>query len=197
MEAEAPKVMLTVSEIAERGGISKQAVSKVVQSLVQNHGIPVERDGRGRIARVSVAHWDHHRSQFANPAKLVEQRSEPAPRPPVGGSPDSFEEARRLGEWLKVERERIRQAEEGGKLFRADRIVEALAMTGREIQSAIGKLPNRADDLAVAVSREGVHGLRVLLREIAFELSSTIADKLAAIASESPVQDEAFSEDEA
>ncbi|WP_223998415.1 hypothetical protein [Aureimonas sp. SA4125] len=197
MEDDAPRVMWAISQIAERDGISRQAVSKVVIGLVDDHAIPVERDGRGRISKVSLAHWDHHRSRYSNPAKAPVPRPDAAGKAVIPDQKDSFEEARRLGEWLKVERERIRQAEERGRLFRADRTVEALTMAGREIQSLIGKLPNRADDLAVAVSREGAHGLRVLLRQIAFDLSTDIAARLALIASGAPAQDEALTEDEA
>jgi phage terminase Nu1 subunit (DNA packaging protein) len=197
MEAEAPKVMVSISDIAEREGISRQAVSKTVAGLVSQHDIPVERDGRGRIARLSLAHWDHHRSAYANPAKVLAAKPEGGHRNSVEPKKDSFEEARRLGEWLKVEREQLRQAEARGQLYRADLLADALLMAGREIQSLIAKLPNRADDLAVAVSREGAHGLRVLLREIAFDMSTDIANRLASIASDAPAIDEALAEDDA
>lgn len=188
-----PRVMWTIGQIAERDGISKQAVSKVVKALVEGHDVPVERDSRGRLARISLAHYEHHRSQFANPAKVAAPRPA-APEEPTPRS-DSFEEARRQGEWLKIERERIRHQEELKQLVRADRLGEALDICGREIQAVVARLPNKADDVAVAVSKEGVHGVRILLRDIAFELNSAIADLLEGIAAKAPKTDPVIGED--
>jgi hypothetical protein len=60
---------------------------------------------------------------------------------------------------------------------------------GGEVQAIIKRLPNKADALALAVSKEGVHGVRSLLRQIAFEMSNEIADKLEQIAQTSPESD--------
>ncbi|WAC26412.1 hypothetical protein [Ancylobacter sp. SL191] len=191
-----PRVMWSVSQIAERDGISKQAVSKVVQSLIAGHDIPVERDSRGRVARVSLAHYDHHRGQFANPAKVAAARpSTPGPLADTRG--DSFDEARRQNEWLKVEREKLAQAQERKQLVRADLLTEALERVGREIQSLVARLPNKADDLALAGAKEGVHGVRIALRAAANDINTAIADALANIAHLAPVADPAQTDEPA
>lgn len=190
VDSNGPRVMWSVGQIAERDGITKQAVSKVVQALVADHGIPVERDGRGRVARLSLAHYDHHRGQFTNPAKVAAARPSPPPSDPVRPS-DSFEEARRQGEWLKVEREKLAQAVERKQLARVDLLAEALDRAGREMQSLIARLPNKADDIALAGAKEGVHGVRIALRDIAFALNTSIADVLADIAEAAPAADPA------
>jgi hypothetical protein len=46
-------VMWTVSEIAARDGVSKQAVSKKVGALV-DIGLTVERDEQGRVKKLNV-----------------------------------------------------------------------------------------------------------------------------------------------
>lgn len=185
----AGEIMWSVGQIAARDGISKQAVSKTLQRLVEAGDVPVERDGRGRIAKVSLAHYDHARERFINPAKTPVRSEAPAAMPTAGPASESFEEARRQSEWMKVAREKIRHQEELGLLVRADGIAAALEQSGREIQMIVARLPNRSDDLALAVSKEGVHGLRVMLRQVAFELNETIARQLATVAATAPAGD--------
>nr|WP_295465223.1 winged helix-turn-helix domain-containing protein [Mesorhizobium sp.] len=193
-----PVVFRTVGEIAALHGVSKQAVSKVLKRLVEAGDVPVERDGRGRIVKVSLAHYEHARERFTNPAKAAPRpdadeadgRTIPAPSSGKVPQADSFEEARRQNEWLKVTRERLRHQEELRQLVRVDRLQDSLTIAGREIQAIIARLPNRADDLALAVSKEGQHGARTLLRTIAFELSEQIANRLAEIEAAAPAGDE-------
>lgn len=193
VDSQGPRVLWSISQIAERDGISKQAVSKVVQALIADHDLPVERDVRGRVSRVSLAHYDHHRGQFANPAKVAAAR--PARPVPEGDRGDSFEEARRQNEWLKVEREKLDQARERKLLVRVDMLSEALDRVGREIQSIIARLPNKADEVALAGAKEGVHGVRVLLRDVAFELNTKVADGLSSLASAAPASEPALTDD--
>ena len=184
----------SIGEIAARDGISKQAVSKTVKRLLETAELPVERDGRGRIVKVSLAHYDHARERLTNPAKSPVRAetdatiTSPATRPVAVG--DSFDEARRQAEWLKVGREKLRHQAEVGLLVRADMLAEALTTAGREIQTIMMRLPNRADDLALAVSKEGQHGARLLLRTIATDLCGQFADRLAQIAAPAPENDD-------
>lgn len=192
-------IMWSAVEIAARDGVTKQAVSKQIQRLLEaKPETPVEIDSRGRVIRVSLAHYDEFRQRFVNPAKaaaplrpLEEQTQTPAALPPS----ESFEEARRQAEWLKLGRERIRHQEEIGQLVRKDMVAEAVRIAGAEIKTVLGRLQNRADDLALAVSREGVHGARVMLRKIAIDLGNEVSDKLAAIAETAPETDPLIGED--
>jgi hypothetical protein len=187
--------MATPGEVAARDGVTKQAVTKIVRQLVEKHGLPVERDGRDRIVRFSLAHYDHYRGEFASSEKVATARREPQPSSLATQSSTSRDEALRQEAWLKVGRQKILHQEEIGHLIRADRTREALTVCGREIQASIARLQNKADDMAHAVSREGAHGLRVLLRQIAFELNTEIADKLSAIV-DSAAEHDAVLEDE-
>jgi hypothetical protein len=186
-------IMTSAIEIASRDGVSKQAVSKQIKSLLDaKPETPVEVDGRGRVLKVSLAHYDEHRQRFVNPAKAtapirsIENASSTASAIAPG---DTFDEARRQSEWLKVGREKIRHQEEVGQLIRKDRLSDAVKVAGTEIKTVVNRLQNKADDLALAVSREGVHGVRVLLRKIAFDLGNEIADKLGVIAEAAPETD--------
>jgi hypothetical protein len=186
-------IMWSAVEIAGRDGVSKQAVSKQIKALLDaKPETPVEVDGRGRVMKVSVAHYDEFRQRYANPLKVsapLRPIEGDAPKAPETSPGDSLEEARRQSEWLKVGREKIRHQEELGQLVRKDMIAEAVRVAGTEIKTVMGRLQNRADDIALAVSREGVHGVRVMLRKIAFELGNEVSDKLGAIADVAPATD--------
>lgn len=172
-------VMVTPGEIAARDKVSKAAVTKLVRRFVEQHDLPVERDARDRVVRFSLAHYDHIRSEFSSSEKTAAARRDDTSKasPPVHGS-QSRDEALRQEAWLKVGREKLRRQEEIGQLLRADRTRQAITVCGREIQSMVARLQNRADDMALAVGREGVHGLRVLLRQISFDLNTEIANRL-------------------
>lgn len=197
-------VMMTLSEIAARDGVTKQAVSKTLRGLIDRHDIPVERDSRGRIAKVSVAHFDHYRERFQNPAKTAAARpfdaataddAEPqagAPRPSV----TSFEEARRRNEWLKYQRQKLVHEEEAGQLVRSDSLTRAIDVVGREAHAIISRLPNRADALSAAAAQDGIRGLRLALQDIAFEIGTEIADRFAAMADAAPDVERVDSDDD-
>src|SRR5690606_10199146 len=83
-------VMATPAEVAARDGVTKQAVTKLVRRLVEEHGLPVARDARDRITRFSLAHYDHYRSQFASSEKVAAARGgDAAPDVPAGISAGS------------------------------------------------------------------------------------------------------------
>jgi len=199
-------IMRTISEIAARDGVSKMAVSKAVKKLLEaKPDTPAERDGQGRVMRISLADYDEFRARHVNPAKSkvpLRHDDDPAPSeqlPPGGAAPrtDSFEEARRQAEWMKVRREQLRHQEATGALIRKDRTEEALRQAGRDIQAMLRRIQNKADDVALAVSQEGVHGVRIALRKIADEIGGDIADRLGAIGAEAPEVDEPIESDDA
>lgn len=193
------EIMWTVTQIAARDGVSKAAVSKTIKRMLESRAdVPVERGSQGQVLQISLAHYDHFRQRNVNPAKATAPIRHTEGKTPKGQADpnESFEEARRQAEWLKVGRERIRHQEDCGQLVRLDKIVEAVRMAGIEQQAILRRLPNRADDIALAVSKEGVHGVRVLLRQVAYEIGNQIADKLAELAEQAPETDDLIVSDE-
>jgi hypothetical protein len=188
---DASLVMVDPGFVANRDRVSKQAVTKLVRQMAERNGLPIERDSRGRIARFSLAHYDHNRGQFASSARVQAARQDEGepPTPLDKATKDSRDEALRRQAWVDLGRKQIERQETLKQLVRADRLRDGLATSGREIQSLVARLPNKADDLAMAVSREGVHGLRTMLRQIAYEMNQKIADRLAEIAEDAPATD--------
>jgi hypothetical protein len=176
-----PQIMWRLKQIAERDGVSVAAVSKSVRKQIEQHDLAVERDGRGRVSKIAVAQYDHNRGFFGNSAKRDAPRA--AVRDvnvPGEDAASSFDEAKRQEAWLTVERKRLQKEEEMGSLIRADKLRTAMQTAGRTISAELSRLPNYADQLALAVSKEGEHGARQLLRKMATETGTAIADALIA-----------------
>ncbi|WP_316173563.1 MULTISPECIES: winged helix-turn-helix domain-containing protein [unclassified Bradyrhizobium] len=169
---------MTVSEIAERDGVSKQAVSKRVRAMVEMHGLEVELDGQGRVARINVAQYDHLRDRHGDPSK--DQRPEtPEPAAPAA---DSYEEALRLKTHYEAVRRGLELDEHIGKLVRVDELVKVGDEIGAKVAQVIGSLDNEAEAFAMALDRDGAHGLRVLLKQTRYRMLTEVADALSALA---------------
>lgn len=176
---EAPYVLKSISELARHYGVSKQAVSKAVKKLLAHDpDTPIERNAQGNVVRVSVAHYDLHRQGSATTiATVAVFEDNPDADKPVAAS-HSFEEARRQAEWLKVGFAKIRDQEERGDLVRLSAITATTTDVGRDIRAMIQRLPNCADDMAIAVSRNGSEGARSMLRRFGDDLAAKIWKRL-------------------
>ena len=176
-------VYVTAAEIAERDQVTRKAVQKIVRKLAEA-GMPVERDGRGRIVRFSQAWFDDHRERYGDSVK--------APVKAVVADDQTMDEARRREAWLRVDREELKKQQLAGSLIRVDELTSALEKVAVEIQSIIARLPNKADDLALSVTKQGVHGLRLELRKVAFDINTDIADRMEQIWKDAPAEDPAM-----
>jgi DNA-binding transcriptional ArsR family regulator len=185
---DAPRaVMMTISQLAERDGVSKQAASKMVRRLADDNGLSVERDAQGRIAALNVAHYDMLRGRYADPSRAQSQAPAAARRPAAAlgreiADTESYDEALRQKTWHEAERRRLDLEVQKGKLVPVEDVLRALDIAGETIARALDRLPNIADDIAAAVSREGVHGARTLLRQQVARQRQACADALAAMA---------------
>jgi hypothetical protein len=181
-------VMLTVSEVAERDRVSKQAVSKKVKELI-GLGLTVERDSRGFVSKLNVVEYDRLRGRTDDPSKAqapgrADKGAGAAAKPPE--DEDSYKEALRTKTWHESERLRLDLEERRGSLVSVDSVTDAIVSCAGSITAIVDRLPNAADDLVAAVSREGVHGVRVELKKLASRLRSDIAEAMAQVASNAP-----------
>jgi len=170
-------VMSSISQIAARDRVSKAAVSKAVKKMFEKMpDTPVERGSQNQVVRVSLAHYDHFRERFMNVTGLPAGQQALSPRS-AGSQVDpseSFNEARRQNEWLKLERERLKHQVESGLLIDKAEVEGTTKSRCREIRARIDRLPNLADGLALAISREGAFGARHFLSDHAAKLSAEI-----------------------
>lgn len=181
-------VMMTVAELAVREGVSKPAISRKVKRLV-GLGLVVERDEQGRVSGVNVAQYDHLRTRYSDPSKSQVPADAGLQSPPVAPN-ESYDEALRRKTWIAAARDEIKLAEEKGQLLVADRVAGGLAICGEEIARTIDRLVGMADEVTAAVAKDGVHGVRVLLKQIAFKMRGEVAASLERVAEASPASDE-------
>lgn len=179
-------VMWTIAQIAERDGVSKQAISKAVQRLVERHGLAVERDAQGRVATVNVVAFDQLRGRYSDPSKAQAPRV-PAPivddAPPVS-STESYDEALRQKTWHEAESKRLALATAKGELVKVVELDDAVVLLADALVGVFDELPARADDIATAVTRGGLPALRNLLKKITAEQRARAADALQQLASD-------------
>lgn len=179
-------VLWSIASIAKRDGVSKQAVSKSVKKLAERNGLAVERNPIGHIVSVNVADYDRLRGRFGDPSKAQAPASA-RPQAPHPVSPaESYDEALRTKTWLEAERKRLDLEEQKGNLVRVSRVGDAVAACGEAIVHVVDRLPNIADELAVAFTRDGVHGLRLALKAHARRQRGEIAEQLASVAGGAP-----------
>jgi len=177
-------VMWSISEIAARDGVSKQSVSKKVADLIERHSLGVDRDERGRVARVNVAEYDHLRGRTDDPSKT--QRP-PVPARQISES-ESYDEALRKKTWYEAEKRGLELEVFKGTLVPVDQIQAALAEASSDIIRILERLPSIADDIAAAVGRDGAHGARLILKAEVERQRIAIADALAAAAKASKTE---------
>lgn len=177
-------VMLSISAISSRDGVSKPTVSNHVKRLVERHGLTVERDGQGRVAAVNVAEYDHLRAAVGDPSKTQAPHSA-GPRLDRPQA-ESYDEAIRQKTWHEAEKRGIELRELRGELVRRDKVTEAAIRVATDVIGILDRIPGAADDLATAVAREGTHGLRVALKRLANSLRADLAKALTAIAADAP-----------
>jgi hypothetical protein len=190
--SEAPRaVMWTVSEVAKRDCISKQAVSKKVKELV-DAGLSVERDAQGHVKRLNVVEYDRLRGKTDDPSKAQAPSRDLNVSAKPAGDDESYKEALRTKTWHESERLRLDLEERRGELVRVDAVTDAVVNCATSITGIVDRLPNAADDLVAAVTREGVHGVRVALKQLASKMRADIAEKLTAIAANAPKTEGAF-----
>lgn len=170
--------MLSVAEIARRDGVAKPGVSRRVKQL-RDSGLQVELDALGRVARVNSVQYDEMRQRFGDPAKAQAPR---LPAAPPEGANETYDEARRVLTWTEAERAKLKLEAEQKLYVKVDELEAAVDALGEAIVEIVDRLPQRADDLAVAVARDGVSGLRSVLKKIAHEWRVEIADAMAALA---------------
>lgn len=178
--------MLTATEIAARHGVTKQAVSRRVQRLVEQHDLKVERDNQGRIVKIDAAQYEALIGEVGDSTK---SQAAPSAAPETVPAPNSLDEARRQNAWISARRNELELARIQGELVRLDRLAEAVETAGNEMATVIDRLPNAADDLSVALTRDGAVGLRKALVKLARELRRDLATVLAAVAAAAPEHD--------
>jgi hypothetical protein len=178
--------LMTIGELAARDGKTKQAISKMVQRLIEQHRLPVERDSRGRVAKVDRESFDRLRQAHGDSTKRREYSS-PDP-PPLAGNA-TLDGARREQIVEATRLTRLRLAAEAEAMVRVDRVEEAASRLAEEIARQVDILPF-LDDLIAAYGRGDMHAVRQAARKANEQMRARIAEACAALAQAAPARDE-------
>lgn len=184
---------LSISDLAKHKGLSKQALAERVARFV-TAGKVTTRPGPGRAKLVNVAEFDRAAGEIGDLAReqgAATRRGAtlaPPPAPTVRQSdPDApvytVEQARSMA--YKAELLRLELQEKEGKIVSVEAVRAAASRAGEEIVRILERLPQAADDLAVALTKEGAHGVRLALKRVGLAMRTDIAAALAEATTES------------
>lgn len=184
---------VTQTELARIKGVSPQAVSKRWNRLKAAGEIEVVR-WRGHD-RVRLAEWDVVIGETADPAKLLGMQmtdgSEAGAGDDDASSDPSYQrertrQARYAADLKEIELRRLR-----GELLEASEVGEAMTRCAEMLARDLDQLPAHADELAAAMSRAGVPGLRDALRDLSRRHRATLSKSLRLLATGGTGEEEA------
>lgn len=169
---------LSQAALAKLKGVTKQAINKRLRRWVDD-GL-LETDPRGRVR---LEDWDRVAGEVTDPSRLIARATEAeaaGEAVPAAGAErqerdSSYTREKAAGARLDNELKRIALDKERGSLLRIDEVTDAMARCAETMVREIDQLPGRADDLATAVSRGGVEGVRQALKSIAREMREQLA----------------------
>lgn len=184
-----------VADLARMRGVARQVMYRKVDRLIASGAMEVRADARG-TKLVSPAQFDHAVGQVGDLARMqgAETRRQadaappPAPPPPEGdvGPIYTREQARNMA--YRADLAQLELQERLGNLCSVGDLKEAAERAFAEIVRVVDRLPQAADDLAAALTRDGVHGVRASLKTVARQMRADIAAALAAVPSQAASQ---------
>lgn len=176
---------LPVSEIAERLGVGKSTISEKVKAL-ESEGRIATKPGKGRQKLINLAQYLTAVGKTGDAVKELafEQRAEPD----TPAAPDAPPEAARLRDaqtrraMFDADLKEIELKEKLGALIPVADVQEAQQRAAEAIVRIVERLPTFAEEIAVAVGKDGANGARATLKKIRRDLRQAIADALTAVA---------------
>lgn len=178
-EADGGGVWVTCAELARRRGVSRAAITKRVDQLEREGRVATRRAGRSR--EVELASFDRAIGETGD--ALREQAAETARR--TAAASPSMRDAQTERAVYEARLKALDLAERQKALvpIKGDNGIEAAAEAiGVVLARDLDGLARHADEIATAVSREGVAGVRRLLKDISAKLRGQVAQSLSQVA---------------
>lgn len=172
---------LSLTDLAQARGVSKPAISQNLRKW-KDRGVTIPTRMEGRTLLINVAAYDAARGEVGNPAYGQEpERDEPGTKP---GTDPVFSREQAREKAYSADMKKLQLARELRTTVAIDRLEDEIARVLEPIVKAIDRLPGMAEDVAAAISQNGVQGVRVALKTAATDLRNQVADGLAGLASE-------------
>jgi hypothetical protein len=179
---------LSISELARRKGVSQQAVSDRISRLGDKITL---RPGRGRERLVNVAQFDQvtgdnsflPQATAAATVRMLDQEPLAPALPAVPGG-KTISEVQREKLLCDTGLTALKYAEARGEvvpLAGEHGLEQATREIGDAFRQAVGRLHMRAPELAASAARDGVAGVRALLKVAERDILGSLATALAAL----------------
>jgi hypothetical protein len=186
--ADDPALWVSIRELARRKGIAPQSVHERIVRL----GSKIElRPGRGRERLVNIAQFDQltgdnsflpQASAAATVRMLADEPLAPALPAAPGGK--TISDVQREKQLYDTGLTALKYAEARGEVLPIGGdhgIEQATREIGDAFRQTVGRLHMRAPELAVAAARDGVAGVRTLLKTAERDILGSLATALAAL----------------
>lgn len=190
-----PSLMWPMTKIAERDGVSRQAVHKATHKFV-NDGVVtgIERDQKGYITAVNIVEYDRARGTSADPAKMQGSATkkiieEDAGQQPAGKLPSDYTRAITEKAFYETELKKIELRERMGQLVIVSKFDEAGAIAGKAIVAAIERIRFKHDEFVNAIARDGIRGSQAIFKQYINEVCTAVADAMDLMAKSAPAED--------
>ena len=180
LDDDADLLLVTITELAALKGVTKQTASERVAGFEAKHGLRTRR-GRGGTKLVPLAEYDQLAGEISDLAKLqaaatMRIRREEAEDDGAGAeSGFSLTDVQRRKLSYEASLKALEYGRQSGQLVAVTdvkRVVERIVEASR---GAVDALVSRADELTTAANRDGVVGVRAVLKDEAFKLATKIA----------------------
>jgi DNA-binding MarR family transcriptional regulator len=171
---EVPPGWIAISDLARERQVDKSAISRRVARLEQLGLISTKRMGKTKL--VNLAEFNHAIAATVDAVRESNGRGGVAPEAGTAAPADPVlaqQQARRAG--YDAELKRLDLEERLGRIVERADVEAAVEGCVVEFVRMVDALHTRADVLAAAVTKEGVSGLRIVLRGVSRELREALA----------------------
>lgn len=179
VEADGGGVWISCAELAKRRGVSRAAISKRVSLLADAGKIDTKREGRSLL--VELASFDRAIGETGDAVK--EQAA--ASRKETARAPAAMRDAQTERAQYDARLKALDLAERQRNILpiAGEHGIEAAAEAiGTALSKELDGLARYADDIASAVSRDGVAGARRVLKDVSTKIRMSMANALSTIA---------------
>lgn len=172
---------MSLSEVAELKGISRQALSKRVAKL-EAEGLLQTKPGGGGTKLINVAQYDRVIGAVGDAIKEIAAETVKETAPDAPAAAPALRDAQTRSAQYTADLKFIELNEKIGALVPVADVADAATRAGEAIIRVIDRLPSHADVLAAAAGKDGIGAVRSELKSIARDLRQSIADAFTAMA---------------
>jgi hypothetical protein len=181
------EIWVGISELARLKGVDKSWISRRVAALEERGKIET-RDGPNRAKLVNLAQFDRAVGETTDLAKEQaaataranrnDGADDDAPGAVTAPADPRYADAQRRKVHYEAEMKALEFGERTGQLVAIGEVETVIAEIAENLAQPIRQLPTRADEIAAAAARDGVAGVRVVLRDMTFALLKAMAQAL-------------------